>query len=288
MLFYVDSMTQSITIESLFCKYFYIMSCHNIAAQIAYDGSKTSGWAQQKGLLTVEGLLQEAILQFSGQHIPSIACAGRTDKGVHATTQIISFYSGIERRAERWLTGLNHYLPPHIRVQAVKTRLPENFHARYSAQARCYRYYLYVGQGLPFLSELVTPYHHKAPDFELLQELSALLKGTHDFKAFQGGSCDAKTTIKTVHDAFWERQGALWVFQIRATSFLHHMVRFIVGCLLEVASGRQSIQWWRDLLSAQTAQHCCMPPQGLYLCDVSYEALDSWVSLRKPWFDLIP
>lgn len=264
----------------------FIILLNKIVAQIEYDGSQTSGWAQQKGLVTVEGLLLKALMELTGEEGTSIACSGRTDKGVHATTQVISFQSAITRDKDRWLTGLNHFLPPHIRVHAVRTDLDDRFHARYSARSRCYRYYLYLGERSPLFGDLVTQYRHAPPELSFLQQLSAQLLGQHDFKAFQGGSCHAKSSVRIVHEAFWERQGPLLIFQIRAQSFLHHMVRFIVGSLLETASGRQSQQWWSDLIAGKAEQHCCMPPQGLYLCHVAYDELADWVKLRKPWFDL--
>lgn len=256
-----------------------------IVAQIEYDGSQTAGWAQQEGLITVEGSLIEAIAALTGDRCTSIACSGRTDKGVHATSQVVSFSSELDRLPARWLTGLNHFLPSHIRVHAVRTDLGQDFHARFCALSRCYRYYFYVGDRSPLLSHIVTPYRHKMPDLEKLQKLSQLLLGTHDFKAFQGGSCNAKSSVRTVHEAFWERQGSLLIFQIRAQSFLHHMVRFIVGCLMEAASGRQSETWFADLIAGRAEQHFCMPPDGLYLCHVEYDGLANWVQLRKPWFD---
>lgn len=258
-----------------------------IVAQIEYDGTQTSGWACQPGLITIEGLLQDAVSRFTDQPCGTIACAGRTDKGVHATTQVISFDTNVARPDHRWLTGLNHYLPSHIRVHALRSDLGPDFHARYRAQSRCYRYYIHLGRPSPLLQTLITPYRHKPPELSLLNDLSAELLGTHDFQAFQGGSCHAQTSVRTVHEAFWEQRGPMLVFQIRAQSFLHHMVRFIVGCTLEAASGRQSPQWWSDLIAGTAEQHCCMPAQGLYLCHVGYEGLEEWVQMRTPWFDSI-
>lgn len=258
-----------------------------IVAQIEYNGSQTSGWAQQQGLETVEGFIQQAIKKFTQQEPRSIACSGRTDKGVHATTQVISFDSEIHRPDARWFTGLNHYLPDHIRIHALRTDLGADFHARYSALSRCYRYYIYSSgrNPSPLFGNIITPYKHQLPDLDLLQSLSQELLGQHDFQAFQGGSCNAKTSVRVVHEAFWERKGPILVFQIRAQSFLHHMVRFIVGSLLETASGRKPREWWSDLIANKAEQHCCMPADGLYLCHVAYQGLEDWVKLRKPWFD---
>lgn len=257
-----------------------------VALLIEYNGGFAAGWQQQPGLVTVESEIIKAIKTCTGQVVDYIDCAGRTDKGVHAVGQIIGFQTHITRESVKWLTGLNHFLPPWIRVIRSWTLLDESFHPRFGAIARTYRYYLKKSKvHYPLFSGAVTPYFGELDD-RILVELANYIVGTHNFSAFRSGSCQAHSPIKTCYQARWERKGAFLVFEITANAFLHHMVRYLVGTQLRVAKGEKSITWFKDLLENRTKQDDCAPPEGLYLCQVRYQE-NSPVQgeFRYPWFD---
>jgi len=255
---------------------------------IEYFGAHTIGWQSQPSLEpSIQQYCAQAIQKFTGQAPQKIDCAGRTDKGVHALGQVIGFHTEIIRESKKWITGLNHYLPLFIRCIEVKPYPSDTqFHPRFSAYSRTYRYYLFHNQrAQSCLQGLVVPFF-KPLNGDLLHQTAKMIEGVHDFKAFQGGSCQAKTTVKRCFQAHWTLYEDYSIFHIQAKSFLHHMVRYIVGCQLQVALQTHSLEWFHDLFLLKGFQDYCAPPQGLYLTHVQYDGKYEipWKEGRV-WFD---
>lgn len=255
---------------------------------VEYFGANSQGWQIQPGTSeTIQSYVSIAIEKFTGHCVQNIDCAGRTDKGVHALFQVIGFESSIEREGHKWITGLNHYLPDFIRIINCYSdnQLP-GLHPRFSAKSRTYRYYYsHNRRSQSCLQKLVTPFFSKF-DHELLHACAQKIIGTHDFQSFQGGSCQAQSSIKECFEAEWFFYLDFSVFKIRARSFLHHMVRYLVGCQMQVAMGTHSIDWFDQLLAGKQSQNFCAPSQGLYLTHVQYDpsfCIDKQENI--PWFD---
>ncbi len=255
---------------------------------IEYFGGHAIGWQSQPGSnLAIQNYMAKAISEFTGQTPRTIDCAGRTDKGVHALGQVIGFHTSAIRSQDKWISGLNCFLPPFIRVvNWFFCAESSNFHPRFSAISRKYNYYIFHERSSQScLQGLITPVY--APlDQALLQKCAEKILGQHNFSAFQGGGCQAKSSIKNCLQAHWTFFRSMSVFQIQANAFLHHMVRYLVGSQLQVAMKKQSLDWFSDLIENKGSQDYCAPPQGLYLTYVQYSTDYNlpWIE-RYPWFD---
>ncbi len=240
---------------------------------LQYDGAGFAGWQRQPETRTVQGVLEEAVERLCGSHI-SVMGAGRTDAGVHALGQAASL-----RVPERWaapemMRALNAVLPRDVRVAECRPMRPE-FHARFSAVSRSYRYLVGTDADAdnPFRSRLELAW--KRPlDRSLLEETSSLIVGSHSFRGFavKGTAPEGDDHRCDVKCAAWkDRDGGL-LFSIRANRFLHHMVRFIVGTMLDIASGRREVGVMRRLLESHDNSEVSppAPPHGLYLESVEY------------------
>lgn len=201
-----------------------------------------------------------------------MTCAGRTDAGVHATNQIISFTTNATRDSKAWVQGTNAHLPDAISVtQAVVA--PESFNARFSANGRRY---LYVIFNSPVRSGLMPEYvsrEHRQIDAEKMQIAAQALVGKHDFSSFRAANCQSKTPIRSVSNVSVQRFGDLVLIDIEANAFLQHMVRNIAGVLLDVGCGTHSVNWPEELLALKdrTKGGKTAPPNGLYFIGVYYE-----------------
>jgi tRNA pseudouridine38-40 synthase len=241
-----------------------------IALGIEYDGSQYHGWQAQTGLHTVQQVLELALSKVADEEI-SLVCAGRTDTGVHATNQIIHFDSEKERTIRAWIHGANSYLPKDVCVKWGRG-MPDTFHARYSALSRRYRYLIYNSPIRPALLRSNLTWQYRQLDHRLMHEACQFLIGENDYTSFRSVECQSNTPMRNVHQLEVSRRGDLLVIDITANAFLHHMVRNIAGVLISVGSGKQPIEWVKQVLEgkdrrlgAETA-----PPYGLYLVAVSY------------------
>jgi tRNA pseudouridine38-40 synthase len=249
-----------------------------IALGLEYDGSPFQGWQTQPAGNTVQDALQAALAQIAGEPV-AVTCAGRTDRGVHASGQVVHFDSAAERPDSAWVRGVNGFLPESIAVLWAR-RVPEDFHARYAARSRTYRYVL-VSRGVrPALAARYAGWTHAPLDVAAMGDAARHLLGEHDFSAFRSSECQAKTPVRTLHELRVESRGERIDVVLRANAFLHHMVRNIVGTLVHVGKGARAPDWALEVLRSRDrgAAAATFGPQGLYLETVEYGS--SWALPR--------
>lgn len=242
-----------------------------IALGVQYDGSLWEGWQSQLHRKTIQDCLEQALQQFARCPIDTV-CAGRTDAGVHAWEQVVHFDTTLSRDSFSWVRGVNAFLPPSIAVRWAHP-VELDFHARFSAVARTYHYFLY---NHPVRSPL---FHKKAGwvfrplELELMRKGAAYLVGTHDFSAFRSSQCQAKSPVRCMQQISIVQQGNMIIFSLRANAFLHHMVRNIMGALIAVGSTKKTPEWIAETLIRRDRNlaEATFMPDGLYLTQVSYD-----------------
>lgn len=238
--------------------------------QIEYDGSGFHGWQSQPDGQTVQDHLERALSVIAGAKTQAHA-AGRTDTGVHALAQIAHFDVEVVRPDQAWVRGVNAHLPKQIAVRRVLP-VPSEFHARFSARARSYRYILFNSPVRPAIGHGREGWFHRPLDTQAMQEAANHLLGEQDFSSFRSSECQAKSPVKTLLDAHVRRSGNHVVFEFRAGGFLHHMVRNIVGALIWVGCGKVAPAWMAELLAQR--DRTLAPPtfmaDGLYFTGVDY------------------
>ena len=242
-----------------------------IALGLEYDGSAFCGWQTQTTGCGVQDHLEKALEQFLQQEVETVA-AGRTDAGVHASAQVVHLDTDIQREPHSWVRGTNTNLHPSARV-VWATTVPDDFHARYSARARTYRYLLVNAPVAPAILKGKAGWHHRALEVERMQGAAQALVGEHDFSAFRDAECQAKSPVRTLTRATVERRGGMIVFTLVANAFLHHMVRNIVGSLVYVGDGRQPPEWITELMRQRDRREAAptFMPDGLYLAGIEYD-----------------
>ena len=242
-----------------------------IALGIEYKGARYRGWQRQEnGVPSVQAALEKALSQVAAEPV-SLMCAGRTDAGVHASGQVVHFDTRVERPLKAWIMGGNANLPPDISVTWARV-MPAEFHARFKAFARRYRYVIYNDPIRPaHLAEEVT-WNHRPLDVARMREAAAHLVGTHDFTSFRAVQCQAKSPVKTVHHLEVIEHGRFIVIDVRANAFLHHMVRNFAGVLMTIGAGEREPGWVAEVLAARDrrAGGVTAHPYGLYLVQVEY------------------
>lgn len=242
-----------------------------IALGIEYDGSEFCGWQLQKDAVrTVQGAVEQALGKVANHEV-RVTCAGRTDTGVHATEQVIHFDTEAMRDERAWIYGANANLPKDVVVLWAKP-VAEDFHARFSAVRRAYRYVIFTREVRPtFLAYRVT-WHYRPLDIERMQAAGNLLLGEHDFSSYRAVACQAKSPVRTLHKLEVSRQGPFIFIDVEANAFLHHMVRNIAGVLMAIGEGERPVEWSREVLEARdrTLGGVTAPPYGLYLTKVGY------------------
>ena len=242
-----------------------------VALGVEYDGSRFCGWQTQPQGCAVQDALERALAEVAGAPVSTI-CAGRTDAGVHALGQVVHFDSSAERPESAWVRGVNTLLPPACAVGWSRPVAPE-FHARYSAVSRCYRYRLLNHPVRPALEAARTGWFHLLLDSDRMQRAARLLLGEHDFSAFRSAECQARTPVRTITRLDVTRRGDHVVFEFCANAFLHHMVRNIVGCLVYIGKGKYPPEWLGEVLRGRDRARAAptIEAAGLYLMSVEYE-----------------
>ena len=240
-----------------------------IALGVEYDGTAYSGWQRLSHRRTVQGVLEQALSFIANEPI-TVSCAGRTDAGVHARCQVAHFDSDAER-GEGWIRGTNSNLPKDVAVRWARI-VDDDFHSRYSATARSYRYTILNRAIRPALDARFTTWIRAPLDAESMHVAAQGLIGENDFSAFRTVHCQSPHAMRNLHAISVVRQGERVVVEVQANAFLHHMVRNIVGALVQVGLGRQKVDYLATLINARDRSQGAptFAPDGLYLTDVVY------------------
>jgi tRNA pseudouridine38-40 synthase len=238
---------------------------------LQYDGTNYAGWQIQSGLPTIQGLLENALERIVGQPI-KITGSGRTDAGVHARGQVANFRSPLPLPLDAWRKAVNRLLPQDIRILRVSPATPD-FHARRDAVSKLYRYQIFTG---PIMSPWDGRYHLHWPrsiDCDAMQEAAQTILGRQNMRSFAASGTTVRCFEREVWLSEFKRHGRYLVYNVEATGFLQHMVRILVGTLLEVGVGRFSVAEFQDIRKSQdrTRAGKTAPPQGLFLERVRYD-----------------
>lgn len=254
------------------------------AAGVAYAGTAYSGWQRLQHVDSVQARVEAALSQVADQAIV-VHGSGRTDAGVHAAMQVLHFDSDALRAPDAWLRGGNSHLPADIAVQWVRP-VPADFHARYAAAARRYRYVVANTPAPPALWHARCTWVRPRLDAERMQEAAQVLHGEHDFSAFRAAECQSRTPMRRLDAVRVQRHGDFLMLDVRGNAFLHHMVRNIAGSLLAVGRGRQPPAWVAELLAGRDrrAAAATAPAQGLYLLGAEYPDYPDIASPADPVF----
>lgn len=262
-----------------------------VALVFEYDGREFHGWQLQKsGVRSVEAELTKAVSKVA-DHPVDLVCAGRTDARVHASYQIAHFETPSIRSLRSWVMGINTALPFDISVHWAGNG-SDDFHARFSAIYRRYRYVIYNNPVRPGIQRGQVSWVFRDLDAERMHGAAQALVGEHDFSSFRAAGCQSRTPIRFLEQINVTRIGDFVVIDVQANAFLHHMVRNIAGALIDVGTGKQSVSWIHDILHAKdrTLAGVTAPPHGLYLVDVGYPrefpvpAAECGPAFLRPWF----
>jgi len=245
-------------------------NAQRFAIGIEYAGTAFNGWQIQPHAPSVQGALNRALSIVADAPVECVG-AGRTDTGVHATGQVAHFDTTVVRSLRSWQLGSNSNLPAEVCVLWVLP-VTQEFHARYSALSRSYRFVI--------LNRKVRSALHRRRAWWVRQELdegrmrsaARALLGEHDFSAFRASSCQAHTAVRTMHELTVRRAGEQIIIECRANAFLHHMVRNIVGSLVQVGKGERPVEWVAEVLESRDRRlsGITSPPAGLTLTGVEY------------------
>jgi len=258
-----------------------------IALGVSYSGQAYQGWQSQASGLTVQDRLESALAQFTGQRVSTL-CAGRTDAGVHALMQVVHFDTSVARDTHAWVRGTNAYLPKDIAVEWARL-VPEGFHCRASATSRRYAYVLRQSEIRPTVDAGRVGWTFYPLDGAVMREAAQSLLGEHDFSSFRASQCQAQSPVKQLHEISIDQRGAYWRFEFEANAFLHHMIRNIMGCLLQIGQGRRPASWMQEVLMARDRDAAAptFSPSGLYFLGPRYPA--HWgIPERTPAYDWLP
>jgi len=242
-----------------------------IALGLEYGGSTFCGWQTQPSGCAVQDCVERAVSEIAGARIATI-CAGRTDAGVHALAQVVHFDTSAERPESAWVRGVNALLPPAAAVLWAR-EIAGDFHARYGARERCYRYVILNHPLRPALDLGRVGWVYRPLDLASMREAARLLIGERDFSAFRSSECQAKSPVRELRRIEIGKCGDYVVFDLAANAFLHHMVRNIVGSLVYVGKGRHPPAWLGEVLAARERRLAAptLEAAGLYLTRVEYD-----------------
>ena len=243
-----------------------------IALGLSYLGSAYQGWQSQPSGHTVQDRLEHALSEFATVPVATL-CAGRTDAGVHGLMQVVHFDTTVVREPFSWIRGTNRYLPHDIAVEWAQP-VPDAFHARASALARRYTYVLRESAVRPSVDAGRVGWTFRPLDGSAMQQAAQHLLGEHDFTSFRASACQALSPIKHLQVLDISRRGAYWRFDFQANAFLHHMIRNLMGCLVQVGQGLQAPDWMRDVLAARDRDAAAptFSPDGLYFLGPVYDS----------------
>lgn len=243
-----------------------------IVLGLEYRGVGFCGWQSQPQGCGVQDALEAAVSAIAGEKI-GVAAAGRTDTGVHAAFQVAHFDTAARRPLTAWVRGVNSHLPRGVAVLWAR-ETGEDFHARFAASQRGYRYVLLNHPVRPGLEHGLVGWHHRPLDTAAMNLAAASLIGQHDFSAFRAAECQAKSPVKELRLVHIERRGDYLLCDFRADGFLHHMVRNLMGCLVQIGAGSQPPGWMREILDGRDRTRAAptFDAAGLYLAHIRYPA----------------
>jgi tRNA pseudouridine38-40 synthase len=241
-----------------------------IALGVEYNGSAYYGWQRQKDVISVQAVLEKALSKIANEPI-TVQCAGRTDTGVHGTGQVVHFETTADRNDRGWTLGVNTLLPNDIAIRWVK-HVSDDFHARFSASNRRYKYIISNGPLRPAILAQGLSHYHQPLDEKLMMIAGKHFVGEHDFTSYRALHCQAHSPVREIKHLTIKRVGQFIVIDIKANGFLHHMVRNIVGTLIKVGEGGLAVDSPPEIMSYK--DRALAPPMakagGLYLVEVDY------------------
>jgi tRNA pseudouridine38-40 synthase len=239
---------------------------------VEYDGTEFCGWQYQPSQRTVQGCLEEALTKVANHPVSTVA-AGRTDSGVHAIQQVVHFDTDSNREERNWVLGLNTNLPPDMNITWARA-VDDEFSARFSAIKRSYRYIIYNRVGRSSIHKNRMWWYFQPLDEQKMQDAANYLVGHHDFSAFRAKECQAHSPMKTIEKITVTRHDDCIAIDVIGLSFLHHMVRNIVGVLIPVGEGKKPAVWAKEVLETRDRSKggVTSPPEGLYFIKAEYPA----------------
>ncbi len=257
-----------------------------IAFGVEYDGSRFRGWQIQNGARTVQSCLEQALSKIAN-HPVSAVCAGRTDTGVHAIGQVIHIQTEAQREEWEWIRGTNSNLPDDVNIVWAKV-VDGDFHARFSACSRIYRYLIFNRPVRSAVWGGRATWIYRPLDHESMRAGARWLLGRHDFSAFRAAGCQAKSPVKDITRFEINRTGHLITVEIEADAFLYHMVRNIAGVLIAVGTGERHPDWVQEVVSSKDRTHggITAAPDGLYFMSPTYPlryAIPRLQDFSTPW-----
>ncbi|WP_119395602.1 tRNA pseudouridine(38-40) synthase TruA [Salinibius halmophilus] len=245
---------------------------HRYALGVEYDGQAFYGFQLQTNAFpTVQGVLETAVGKIANEAV-RFSCAGRTDTGVSASVQVVHFDTSVERPIHSWILGSNRHLPDGCSIQWAK-KMPASFHARFSAQARRYRYCI-VNRDYPHaINRRGLAWYRHPLDVEKMHAAAQLLVGEHDFSSFRAAHCQAHSPVKNLHFIRVERYGDMVTIDVKANAFLYHMVRNIAGSLMQIGAGDYPVDWLAEVFAKRDRRQAGItaPPEGLTFTGVDYD-----------------
>ena len=243
-----------------------------LAVGLAYDGGGFIGWQRQNKGRSVQGEVERALGIVADEPI-SVVAAGRTDAGVHAAGQVLHFDTTSLCSVRNWVLGANRHLPADVALRWAR-EVPDDFHARFSATARRYCYFIRESAVRPVLERARCAWSRETLDLAAMQTAAAWLVGEHDFSAFRAAGCQAHTPRRSMHRLDLRRTNGLLQVEAEANAFLQHMVRNIVGSLIRVGRGKAGPEWMREVLASRDRRRAgaAAPARGLVLAGIEYPA----------------
>lgn len=263
---------------------------YTYAIGVEFIGTQYRGWQRQQEVVSIQQCLEDVLGKIANEPVEVIA-AGRTDAGVHASHMIAHFQASVWRDAYNWIRGANSLLPDDIALRWL-VPMPDDFHARFRAIARRYRYVVFNHQYRPALLKHQVTHEYALLDVERMRLALEYVQGTHDFSSFRAAQCQSRQPVRQVHFANLYQQGELIVLDIQADGFLHHMVRNLMGSLFVIGKGDAEPQWMAELLLAKDRKLAAptASADGLYFINALYpekfQALLPKVRLSPVWLNI--
>jgi tRNA pseudouridine38-40 synthase len=241
-----------------------------IAVGVEYDGRRFHGWEHQSNARNVQSVLEAALSVVADAPVRTV-CAGRTDAGVHGLGQVAHFDTSAQRSERSWVFGSNANLPDDVVVLWARP-VPDDFHARFSARRRSYRYAVLNRPVRPASLRGRVTWECRPLDAERMERAARSLEGEHDFSGYRAAGCQARSPVRTVHRLKVSRDGEFVLLEVDANAFLQRMVRNMAGVLMEIGRGRKEVAWAGEVLAGRDRSRggVTAPPDGLYLTAVVY------------------